>query len=72
MQPSELTAAAGRMRNDELRETARRPGARRWETPWRRGLGEQLEAIRRRLELGRRRRPVLSQIAMGRYTGARV
>lgn len=81
MHPSELSAEIGRIHNDELvggalgggpRRGRSRKRARRWEMPWRRGLGEQLEAIRRRLEVGRRRRAALADIRIGRYTGARI
>ena len=70
--PTELGAEAGRMHGDELRREDSGSRSRRADRTWRRGLREQLEALRRRLALGRRRRSPLSQIQMARYTGARV
>lgn len=72
MHPSLLGAEMNRIHIEDLVAGARRRPATGWGGRFRRGLGEQLEAVRRRLELGRGRRGPLSQIQIGRYTGARV
>lgn len=74
MFPTQLTLEIGRIHAAELRGRTTRPPAAigRGSSRRRRGLGEQLEAVRRRLELGRQRRGVLSQIQLARYTGARI
>ena len=77
MHPSALGAEVGKIHVEEMVAQARRPlraGRARADrgSGRRRGLGEQLEALRRRLEIGRTRRSALSLVQMGRYTGARV
>lgn len=74
MHPSTLGAEVGRIRVAEMLAEASRvaPPAKTRGSERRRGLGEQLEALRRRLEIGRARRSPLTLLQLGRYTGARV
>lgn len=73
MHPSVLGAEIGKIHVEEILTAARRrSSAASGGRERRRGLGEQLEALRRRLEIGRARRSPLTLLQMGRYTGARV
>ena len=70
--PNPLSHEIGRIHETNLQPNPPRPGAGRATGSRRRGLGEQLDAVRRRLELGRSRRTATASVWMGRYTGARV